>query len=140
MSIFTKKQVEDEFKRYSERVEKDDVSDVLDKEGAIINKVTGPLKDLSQDIKLFFSLIKDYKNGIYKEVPWTTVAAVVGSLLYIFSPIDLIPDFIPVAGLLDDVAVVGVCLKAISSDLNVYKQWKKVNNIDYKIIEEDNEK
>ena len=35
-------------------------------------------------------------------MPWYARAVVLGSVAYALSPIDLIPDFIPVLGLLDD--------------------------------------
>ena len=38
----------------------------------------------------------------YKKIPFGTIAAVVASLLYFVSPIDVIPDFIPVIGYIDD--------------------------------------
>ena len=39
------------------------------------------------------------------------VAAVIGALLYLISPFDLIADFIPVIGLLDDLFVVSSMLR-----------------------------
>ena len=39
------------------------------------------------------------------------IAAVIGALLYLISPLDLIADFIPVIGLLDDLFVVTSMLK-----------------------------
>lgn len=47
-----------------------------------------------------------------------------GALLYVLSPIDLIPDFIPGIGLLDDAAVFGAMLAAIHEDLQDYKAWR----------------
>jgi uncharacterized membrane protein YkvA (DUF1232 family) len=133
---FSEKQAENEFKKYSERVKKDDIPGVLDKEDAILSKVVGPLKTFGKNIKLLFSLVKDYKDGKYTEVPWLTIAAVVGTLFYIFSPIDLIPDFIPFIGLLDDAVVLGICLRAIASDLDAYRRWKETNEVEYRIIKE----
>ena len=134
MAKFTEEQAEEEFNRYSRNVTEDDISGVLDKEEAILGKAHGPLEQFAQKIRLLFSLVKDYVNGSYKEIPWTTIAAVVGSLVYIFSPIDLIPDFIPVAGLMDDAAVLGLCFAGIAADLKKYEKWKSKKEVEYKII------
>ena len=133
MPDFTDKQVKEEYKKYSRNVSEDDVNGVLDKEKAILGKAHGPLEKFAQDIKILFSLIKDYANGTYREIPWTTIAGIIGALLYVFSPIDLIPDFIPVLGLTDDAAVVALSLKGISKDLEKYCKWKN-SNADYRII------
>jgi uncharacterized membrane protein YkvA (DUF1232 family) len=131
MAKFTEEQAEEEFANYTRNVTEDDVSGVLDKEEAILGKAHGPLEKFAHNIKLLFSVVKDYVNGNYKEMPWTTIAAIVGALLYVFSPIDLVPDFIPVVGLLDDAAVLGMCLKAIGRDLKTYEIWKKGHSVDY---------
>jgi uncharacterized membrane protein YkvA (DUF1232 family) len=46
-------------------------------------------------------------------VPWTVKAAVVGMAVYLASPIDLIPDWIPGAGYLDDILLVGIVINYI---------------------------
>ncbi len=52
----------------------------------------------------------------YTEVPLGTILGIVSALIYILSPIDLIPDRIPGAGHLDDAAVLLICLKAGAED------------------------
>lgn len=48
-----------------------------------------------------------------KQMPrWLSVLAVV-TAAYAFSPIDLIPDFIPVLGLLDDLVLIPLCIAII---------------------------
>ncbi|MDD3536919.1 MAG: YkvA family protein [Eubacteriales bacterium] len=48
-------------------------------------------------------------------------------LLYFVSPIDLIPDVIPGLGLTDDVVILGLIIRQVSSDLDKYKAWKEGN-------------
>ena len=49
------------------------------------------------------------------------------TLVYVFSPLDLIPDYIPGVGLLDDASIVGLCIAAIKSDLEAFKAWAKAH-------------
>lgn len=42
--------------------------------------------------------------------PWYAKLLVAGIVAYAFSPIDLIPDFIPVIGYLDDLILIPLCI------------------------------
>ncbi len=48
-----------------------------------------------------------------RRTPWYAKAIVVLTLAYIISPIDLIPDFIPVVGLLDEVILIPLAYKLV---------------------------
>ena len=84
----------------------------------------GPLESFFDDIKMMFSMVKDYASRSYTDIPFGTIAAIAGSLLYVLSPIDLIPDFIPGIGLVDDAAVVAACLRLVKIDIDKYREWK----------------
>lgn len=84
----------------------------------------GALAKLWNDIKLMISMITDYAKGNYKEVPWKIMAAITGAVVYFVSPIDVIPDFIPVVGYLDDALVIKLALDLASDDLAEYARWK----------------
>ena len=71
--------------------------------------------------------IKDFFTKKYTQVPIGTIMAIVGSLLYVLSPIDIIPDIIPIVGYLDDAAVIGLCMKFVKVDLDKYKKFKGIN-------------
>ena len=49
------------------------------------------------------------------------------TLLYVFSPIDIIPDCIPGVGLVDDAAMVGFCLAAARSDIEDFRVWARAH-------------
>jgi uncharacterized membrane protein YkvA (DUF1232 family) len=48
---------------------------------------------------------------VHPDVPWHAKLIAGCSLLYVFSPIQLIPNFIPIIGQMDDVLVIGLGLK-----------------------------
>ena len=119
---------EEELKSKANKVSEKDVETLLEKRKEIEAKFTAnsPLGKFIGDVKILFSMVQDYWRGDYREVPWWVIAAVVAALLYVLSPVDLVPDFIPVVGLLDDAAVVAACLTMIKIDLNKYREWKKL--------------
>ncbi|MBQ9238776.1 MAG: DUF1232 domain-containing protein [Treponema sp.] len=69
-------------------------------------------------------MLKDTFSGKYQELPKGTIAAIICTLLYIFSPIDIIPDLLPVVGLVDDAAMVALCIPFVSKDVEAYKRWR----------------
>jgi len=68
-------------------------------------------------------MVKSWIAGEYKEVPTTSIIAIVAGLMYLLSPIDLIPDFIPVLGYLDDIFVIGVVFTQVAKDIKLFEQW-----------------
>lgn len=78
-----------------------------------------------QDVRLALSLVRDYRNGSYRTVPVHTIVAVVLMLVYIFNPLDLIPDVLPIVGLIDDALAAALFLWFVERDLHAYGEWKK---------------
>ncbi len=87
----------------------------------------GKLGDQIENFKVLWSLLKDYYNGTYRNVPWKFIAAIGFAVAYLISPIDVIPDFIPLVGFVDDAAVFGLVVKSFMSEIEEYKTWKKNN-------------
>lgn len=83
------------------------------------------LERFSPDITLFISLAKDYYQGNYRSIPYKSISAGIIGLLYILNPIDIIPDFIPVIGYIDDVLILTFCLKMVEKDLQKYQKWQQ---------------
>jgi uncharacterized membrane protein YkvA (DUF1232 family) len=76
-----------------------------------------------QVIPLLVSCLKSYVKREYTEIPMGSILAIVSALIYWLSPIDIIPDYIPGFGYIDDAAVVLVCLKMVQVDLDEYQKW-----------------
>ncbi|RZL10607.1 MAG: DUF1232 domain-containing protein [Hymenobacter sp.] len=77
-----------------------------------------------ETLQSLFRLIKLSASGEYTGVPTTTIVAAVAVLIYFISPIDLIPDFIPVVGLLDDMALVAWFSTSIKHELDKFHEWE----------------
>lgn len=73
------------------------------------------------------SLIRSYAKKEYTDVPIGTIIAILSALIYFASPIDIVPDSIPVLGYFDDAAVVAACWKLVDSDIEEYIKWRKEN-------------
>jgi len=110
----------------SKKISNEDVEKVVTKAEDIRKKFNpgGPLGRFIEDAKLLIALVKDYWSGAYRQIPYGTLAAIVFTLLYVFNPLDLIPDVLPVIGQIDDATVVAGCLLLAEQDLQAYKQWK----------------
>ena len=53
-------------------------------------------------------------------VHWAKKAIVVSALLYFVVPLDSIPDFVPVAGFLDDIGVISLTVRYVGKQLRAY--------------------
>ena len=130
MENITKKQAKKIIKKGTKKISDLDLQKVIDNQGffeKIINE-NKILKDTIAFVKLFISLVKDYFVGNYKEIPYWSIAAITFSLLYLFNPVDFVPDFIPVVGFVDDALILTTCYKMIQKDLKKYEDWKNKNS------------
>ena len=62
--------------------------------------IKSTLKNITGKTQALFIAAKDPRT------PWYAKALALGVVAYLFSPIDIIPDFIPVLGHLDDIIIV----------------------------------
>ncbi|CAM3199064.1 YkvA family protein [Streptococcus pluranimalium] len=76
-------------------------------------------------VPILISMVRSYWKKDYTRVPRRTMLAIVSALIYFLSPIDVIPDWIPVLGQIDDALVVATCWKLVNKDVEDYRQWQK---------------
>ena len=78
-----------------------------------------------ESFQLIWSLLQDYWAGKYTSIPWKLIASTGFAVAYLVSPLDIIPDFLPIAGFVDDATVFALVISSFQSELNAYKEWKK---------------
>ena len=79
------------------------------------------------ELPIMASLFRSFVKKEYQEVPIGTIIAILSALIYFLSPIDIVPDSIPVLRYFDDAAVVEACWDLVESDVEEYLKWRKEN-------------
>lgn len=74
----------------------------------------GPVAKIWDKVMALWKFVQD------PNAPWTGKVIAIGALIYLISPIDAIPDVIPVLGLTDDVSIIGLAVAKLAADLQKY--------------------
>ncbi len=99
----------------------------VDKLYALVKKVPF-LGKYAATLTMWVELVRSYMTGEYRNVPTGTVLTIIGAILYIVNPFDIIPDSIPIIGQLDDMAVLSLANKMVQRDVKNYIKWKQEHN------------
>ena len=133
---FNKKRALDEIQKRFKKAEdllKDDarMESFLEK----IEKKIKWIPFLAQEFKnipTMVSMVRSYLRGNYTKILKRTILAIVSALIYFLSPIDVVPDWIPLLGQLDDAIVIASCWNLVNKDVEDYRQWKKESTLKVK--------
>lgn len=77
------------------------------------------------DVQDIISMLDDYYHGRYKKVPLTALLGSLGILAYLVSPVDIVPDNIPLLGFVDDAFIIKtVVTLCVDKELERYRDWR----------------
>lgn len=97
----------------------------------VMNQVDAKLASLPllgnyvNDLPVMVDLVKSYITKEYTNISPKVVLSLVGAFLYLIKKKDIIPDNIPIIGMLDDVAVFALALQLSKPELAAFSEWKK---------------
>jgi uncharacterized membrane protein YkvA (DUF1232 family) len=97
------------------------VAKVLDS----VNQRLPLVKNMIAKVKMLYAMIRDKEFAM----AWSSKTMVIAGLLYFISPIDLLPDYIPVLGYIDDAFVLSIVMNAIASEIDRYKSYSAEKNV-----------
>jgi uncharacterized membrane protein YkvA (DUF1232 family) len=75
-------------------------------------------------LQTMLRLIRAYYRGDYNVVTESTLVVIIAAIIYLVSPLDVIPDAIPALGYLDDVTVLALALKRTRQELDDFMMWE----------------
>lgn len=125
MNEFNQKDINDKFESFTSYSD-EEAKKVMQNQDKIEKIASNDiLHKYLNDVKLYFKMLGDIFTGKYKKIPVGSIAAIVCTLLYVLSPVDLIPDFVPVVGYLDDATILAACINFTRFDVEEYKKNQK---------------
>ena len=89
-----------------------------------INGSNKQINELMDYVQLFVRMIKRSITGEYSAFSHKTLLSLVFGLLYFVTPMDVVPDFIPLLGFSDDLSIVYFIIKNFKSDIEAFKVWE----------------
>ncbi|HET8923759.1 MAG TPA: YkvA family protein [Candidatus Acidoferrum sp.] len=86
-----------------------------------------------ESFQILLRMVRAWLGGEYSP-PFLTVLAGVAALIYFVEPFDLIPDSVPVLGLLDDAGVVATVARANLNEISRFRRWE-ISSSCHKIVQ-----
>lgn len=78
------------------------------------------IKEIKDDVFLFCFYVRDVATGRYKYYKVWNLTIIVAAIIYLLSPVDVIPDFI-VGGFVDDMSVIAWAFSKVGKELSMYR-------------------
>ncbi|WP_245756057.1 YkvA family protein [Pontibacter chinhatensis] len=89
-----------------------------------VNRPENGFLQLREVMMTFMRMVRAYMRGDYRDISRKSMLIGVAVLLYLVTPLDIIPDFIPVFGLMDDISLMAWFVDAFSKEITKYREWE----------------
>ncbi len=108
-------------------IRRTDILKVIRRSRTLRRLINGPLADMGKEAADLLNMVKDYATGTYRDLPRSTVLAAAFALLYVLNPFDLMPDFLPGIGFIDDMSMIALVVASIRKDVEKYAGWRRTH-------------
>lgn len=85
----------------------------------------GGLKKVREDLSLLYTYISEVVHGKYKDYSTSSLTLALAAIIYVISPLDIMPDLIPFTGYIDDIAIVTWAMTKMEEELKRFKENKE---------------
>lgn len=82
-------------------------------------------QEVKEKFKTLLRLIRALYKKEYKDFPWASLVKATATIIYLVSPLDFIPDFIPFVGLMDDFALISWTVGSLNDDILAFERWEE---------------
>lgn len=78
-----------------------------------------------KDLQTMLRLLLRWVDQSYRHVSWTPLVLIVGAVIYLVTPVDLLPDTLGALGFMDDATVISTVVRRIRDELNQFRAWER---------------
>ena len=97
---------------------------VLSDAAAKAENLCAQLPCVEEHIRTMLDLSEDYISGQYDRISRESMTTIFAAIIYLMIPMDLMPDFIPPIGFIDDALIIGLVSGEQKQALLDYRDWK----------------
>lgn len=83
------------------------------------------LDEKVDEFRLLIAMVRDVFAGRYQVNKWN-LSIIVATIAYVISPLDAMPDMIPLMGWVDDATIVAYAASKLTDEINKYKASNQV--------------
>ena len=83
-----------------------------------------PFKDLWAYFQAMLRLTRAYYRGDYRNIRIANLVVIIGAIVYVLDPWDLIPDWIPGLGFMDDATILAFAVQKTRQTLDDFSAWE----------------
>ena len=87
-------------------------------------RLTPKLTEMPTLLRTAPAMFRDLFACQYRQIPAATILGGILGLAYLINPFDIIPDVLPIIGIVDDTLIVGIFLTFLGRDVKKYLLWK----------------
>ena len=82
------------------------------------------IQKFSEALDLVIRMLKAWTSGRYTAAPYRSLIFATAAIVYFVNPFDMVPDFVPGVGFLDDAMVLAFVIGSIKKDLDDFRKWE----------------
>ena len=105
------------------------LSDLLDKAFVKMGRGTEALYDVQDHGLALIRMMAAWMRREYIAISPKALIALTASLIYLVNPFDLVSDFIPFAGYLDDLTVISYVVSVFNKEIERFMTWEEARDV-----------
>lgn len=98
---------------------------LIDQAFTAIGKLTEKYYLVQDQLIAITRMLSAWARREYTQMSPKTVISLIATLIYVVNPIDIIPDFIPFVGDLDDLFVLSYLANLLNAELQKFMAWER---------------